>query len=126
MRTLLNGLVLGSVSIVAACVTETKDPVAVADGGARRYTQSRIESSVACAGVPVVAAGDRNRLTFTGGCDRVTVAGRRNDVMVEVAPGGVIEITGERNAVGWRQIGTGPAPVLRDLGRHNEFWAAGP
>ena len=66
-------------------------------------------------------AGDRNVLRLTGECRDVTVAGRRNDIHVEVPPGGTIEVTGARNDVTWRQTRPGPAPTLRATGPNNDF-----
>ena len=108
-------------SAAAGCTSQKASLSPVVEGGQARYADSRARSTIACGERPIVLAGDRNVLRLTGGCRDVTVAGRRNDVHVEVAPGGTIEITGARNDVTWRQTGPGPAPTLKLTGPNNDF-----
>jgi hypothetical protein len=105
----------------AGCASEKVSMAPVMEGGQARYAASRAKSTIQCAGQPIVLSGDRNLLRLTGDCRDVTVAGRRNDVHVDIEPGGTIEITGARNDVTWRQTGPGPAPNLKPTGPNNAF-----
>ena len=113
----LAGFGLGAVG----CASEKVSMAPVMESGQARYTASRAKSTIQCAGQPIVLSGDRNLLRLTGDCRDVTVAGRRNDVHVDIEPGGTIEITGARNDVTWRQTGPGPAPNLKPTGPNNAF-----
>lgn len=76
---------------------------------------------VACGELPVLVEGDRNRTQLTGSCGYVRVAGDRNGIMVELAPGGTIEITGAHNDVSWKQANATVPPSLLDRGQSNTF-----
>lgn len=118
---LLLGLAGAGLALAAGCTSKKASLAPVVEADRERYADTRVTSTIACGERPVVLAGDRNVLRLTGECRDVTVAGRRNDVHVEVAPGGTIEITGSRNDVTWRQTGPGPAPTLKATGPNNDF-----
>lgn len=125
MRGATAGLaVLCLATAAAGCARESSSLASsVRDDGATHYTDSRVKGSIDCGGRPVVLDGNRSVLRLTSPCRRVTVAGRRNDVHVEVAPGGLVEITGAHNDVTWRQVGEGRRPELKAVGPSNTFHA---
>lgn len=122
MRHRFRAGLLGAIAALAGCTSARPPaPPATMPDGSVRYADSRLESRIGCGAAPVILAGDRNVLTLQGPCRKVTVAGNRNDVTVNVAPGGLIEITGEHNDVTWHQVGEGPRPTLRITGTSNTF-----
>lgn len=123
MRGATAGLAVLCLAKAAGCAKESSSLASNVRDGATHYTDSRVKGSIDCGGRPVVLDGNRSVLRLTGPCRRVTVAGRRNDVHVEVAPGGLVEITGAHNNVTWRQVGEGRRPELRVVGPSNTFHA---
>lgn len=54
-----------------------------------------------CDGGTAVIYGASNTVTVTGNCTQLTIEGASNEVRVELAPKGVIAITGASNTVVW-------------------------
>ena len=71
-----------------------------------------------CGPRPLLLTGDHQDLTVTGPCRYVRVAGRHNDISIDVVPGGTIDITGAHNDVTWHAAAT---PHLLDHGISNSF-----
>lgn len=116
--------VLSGAALGAGCTNSNRSAPKppVMQGGVARYGEDRANGTVACeAGTPVVVAANRTKLRLAGPCRQVTVAGDHNDLHVDVAPGGTVEITGTHNDVTWRQVGQGPRPTLTIKGASNDF-----
>ena len=81
---------------------------------------------VVCRDNPVLLLGHHMDVKVRGGCHYVRVAGSHNDVRVDLAPGGTIEITGAHNDVTWRlPPGAQTGPVLLNHGESNDFHGPG-
>jgi hypothetical protein len=105
---------------VAACKPMTT-PIAVDQNGFAVYSVSQASAAIPCDTRPVQLNGNHTDIRLTGPCRFVRVIGEHNDVYVELAPGGSIEITGSHNDVTWRQIRPGPEPALLDRGESNTY-----
>jgi len=81
-----------------------------------------------CTGRDVVVRGDRNQLTFTGGCRSLEVQGSTSDIRAELAPGARVSLRGETLDLRWAMQGDGPPPRIATEGRQIrvEQVAAGP
>jgi hypothetical protein len=88
------------------------------------YTQSRIHAPIPCGATPVQLSGDRLDTHMTGECGWVRITGAHNDIEVDSAPGGTIEVLGSNNDVFWRQSQRGAPPRLIDHGFSNTFHRA--
>lgn len=118
----ISPVVLSTVMImgVVACNTSTSGParqtvMAVPDG----FVHYATGGNVLCTARPIVLEGSHTRVEANGGCRAVRVTGEHNDVIVEMAPGGSIDVTGAHNDIWWRPAGPGPAPSFRDTGVSN-------
>ena len=110
------------VALGAGCTTSVRGPARlVTAGAADGFAQYDTTGTVVCGGRPVSFDGSRTRIEAASGCRSVRVTGAHNDIIVQMAPAGVIEVTGAHNDVWWRPVRPGPAtpPVYRDLGASN-------
>nr|WP_294508780.1 DUF3060 domain-containing protein [uncultured Rhodopila sp.] len=115
------GLAFASLVALAACAqAPARLSPTVADGWTT-YAESRIHAPIPCGATPIQLTGDRLDTHVTGDCRRVRITGAHNDIVVDIAPGGMIEIVGSNNDVFWTQTGPGPQPQLIDLGVSNTF-----
>lgn len=73
-----------------------------------------------CQGGDTVVNGNRNQITLTGYCRRVTVLGNENRILVEMTSGGHISIPGNSNVVEYRLPPGGTAPAQSVFGSRNE------
>ncbi len=107
---------------LAACNTSTRGPAtSVASGVPDGFLHYGTGGKVQCDARPVSFDGSHTRIEAEGGCRSVRVAGEHNDIIVQMAPGGLIEVTGAHNDIWWRPARPGPAPVFRDVGASNSF-----
>jgi Protein of unknown function (DUF3060) len=104
----------------AACNTATPLPPVV-QGGWVHYTTSRTTQNIPCGDMPIQLEGNHTDLTLTGYCRYVRITGEHNDIRIQIAPGGTIEIAGQHNDVWWQQVGPGPRPNLVNSGSSNTF-----
>ena len=58
---------------------------------------------------------------LTGDCRNVRITGTHNDIEIEMAPSGTIEITGSSNDVFWSQPRLGPAAATHQQRRQQHF-----
>jgi Protein of unknown function (DUF3060) len=112
---------LGSLTILVTCAQPPRDLAPVEQGGWLTYSESRIRTPIACGPVPIQLAGSRLDTRLTGGCRYVRITGGHNDIQIDIAPGGTIELVGSNNDVVWKQIQPGPTPRLIDTGANNTF-----
>ena len=112
---------VGAISLIAALVLAgcAQPPPPPANDG---YVHYRRSGAYKCTNEPVSLDGSHANITLLGRCRQVRVVGWHDDIIVYVVPGGVIDITGSRDDVIWRQIHRGPAPTLSNRGSHNEFY----
>lgn len=107
-------------SLLAGCAyTTTAAPVV--ENGWVVYRQTRLAARVPCDDRPVLIAGNRVEMHLTGACREVRISGDHNDVSVQVAPGGTIEITGAHNDVTWTMPTPGTPPTMLDHGKSNSI-----
>ena len=106
---------------LAACSGCTPQPPQLDSAGVLHYGTSHTSEKLACAVHPIQLDGDHTDITLTGSCTFVRLAGSHNDVAVNVAPGGTIDITGSSNDVYWYQVAAGPSPNLLNQGKDNAF-----
>jgi hypothetical protein len=85
------------------------------------YAQSRIDTPIVCGAMPIQLTGNRLDTKVTGECQQIRITGAHNDIVVEIAPGGSIEILGSNDDVSWRQTQPGSPPRLIDTGANNTF-----
>src|SRR5690349_16778548 len=104
----------------ASCTSATPQPP-IAQNGWLHYTTSRAKQTIPCGDLPIQLDGNRTDLTLTGYCRNVRITGEHNDIRVQIAPGGAIDIVGAHNDVWWQQMGPGPRPRLLDNGANNTF-----
>jgi hypothetical protein len=104
---------------LAACNTSTRGPAAPPVSGPDGFLHYSGGGDVQCDVRPVAFDASHTRVQAIGGCRAIRVTGDHNDVIVQMAPGGLIEVTGAHNDVWWRPAGPGPAPVFRNLGASN-------
>ena len=109
----------GFLLLVGCTYTTTATPVV--ENGWTVYRQTRLAARVACGDRPVLIAGNRVEMHLTGTCHQVRISGNHNDVSVEVAPGGTIEITGANNDVTWTMPSPGARPTMIDSGKGNSI-----
>lgn len=114
-------LPIAAVAMATSACTNTFPPVAVEQNGFAVYSASRASQTIPCDARPVQLNGSHTDLRLTGPCRFVRLAGEHNDVSVQLAPGGSIEITGSHNDVTWRSLQPGPDPVLVNRGEDNTF-----
>ena len=69
--------------------------------------------AVTCAGQDAVVRGSGNRITFTGPCHSLRVAGDANVVELALAPGAAVSVTGDTNAVYYAPAAPPPLTTLR-------------
>ncbi|MBN9559640.1 MAG: DUF3060 domain-containing protein [Alphaproteobacteria bacterium] len=112
---------IAAIGLLVAGCKSTTPPIAVDQNGFAVYTASQLNATIPCDTRPVQLNVSRTDLRLTGPCRFVRLTGDHNDVYVELAPGGSIEITGAHNDVTWRQLRPGPEPVLTDRGESNTF-----
>jgi outer membrane protein OmpA-like peptidoglycan-associated protein len=70
-----------------------------------------------CTGRDVVVRGERNQLTFTGGCRSLEVQGNTSEIRAELAPGARVSLRGETLDLRWTLLGDGPPPRIATDGR---------
>lgn len=81
--------------------------------------------SYACGPAPLSLDGSHARLELSGVCRIVRVTGEHNDVILGVAPGGTVDVTGAHNDIWWHPTGRGRLPDLRNSGSSNTFHREG-
>ena len=116
---------LAAVGLAAACTPTAEEARPVQQSGFMVYNANGARQAIACDSLPIQLNGNHTSIRLTGACRFVRVAGKHNDIAVDVAPGGTIEITGQHNDVSWRQVRPGPAPLLLDHGPSNSFHPGG-
>jgi outer membrane protein OmpA-like peptidoglycan-associated protein len=82
----------------------------IVEGNAQRQTLD-------CTARDVVVRGERNALTFTGGCRSLEVQGNTSTIRAELAPGARVSLRGETLDLTWSQSGEGAAPRIQQEGR---------
>ena len=91
------------------------------DPGAWQRFSSNAPARIQCGELPIVLEGNRTDLNLSGNCGYVRVAGDHNDIVIELAPGGTIEITGAHNDVTWTQPNATIPATFYDRGTSNTF-----
>ena len=114
-------LVMAAAMGVAGCNNSTTGPaplaaVQPADGYVHYASGGRVQ----CDGRPVAIDGAHTRVEASGPCSSVRVTGEHNDVIVEMAPAGLVDVSGAHNDVWWRTP-SGAPPRFRDTGASNSF-----
>ena len=100
MRTIL----LASLTLaLSAC--DSADAVSVTGSGR--------SESLDCRGGSASVVGSDDVLTLTGGCTALKVIGSNNRVIVTVAKGATISVTGSGNTVTWKSDGDAPPQVVQ-------------
>jgi hypothetical protein len=99
----MRSLILASLVVLAAC--DSADAVSVAG--------SNVTETLDCRGGSAAVAGSNDVLNLTGGCTALKVAGSNNRVIVEVAKGATISVTGSNNTVTWKSDGDVPPQVVQ-------------
>jgi hypothetical protein len=112
---------VAAIALLVAGCKSTTPLIAVEQNGFAVYTASQAAATIPCDARPVQLNVSRADLRVTGPCRFVRLTGEHNDVFVELAPGGSIEITGSHNDVTWRQLQPGPEPTLVDRGESNTY-----
>ncbi len=92
-------------------------PAAAQTGGPMIVEGNGQQRALDCTGRDVVVRGDRNALTFTGGCRSLEVLGSTNEVRAEMAPASRIAIRGDTVSLYWSLRGDGPPPRIATEGR---------
>lgn len=82
----------------------------IVEGNAQRQTLD-------CTGRDVTVRGERNALTFTGGCRSLEVQGNTSTIRAELAPGARVSLRGETLDLTWSQAAEGAAPRIAQEGR---------
>ncbi len=106
---------------VAACETNPSGPPGPIEQNGFLVYGNGAPSKIACDQRPVQLNGNHSDKRLIGPCRFVRVAGAHNDISIDVAPGGRIDITGAHNDVTWFQSLPGPPPTLMDHGASNTF-----
>jgi hypothetical protein len=88
--------------------------------GWQRFS-SNAPARIQCGELPIVLEGNHTNLTLSGNCGYVRVAGNHNDIAIELAPGGTIEITGAHNDVSWTQPNAAIPATFYNRGESNTF-----
>jgi outer membrane protein OmpA-like peptidoglycan-associated protein len=76
-----------------------------------------LSRTIDCTGRDVVVRGERNQLSFTGGCRSLEVQGSTSDIRAELAPGARVSLRGETLDLRWAPAGDGPSPRITTEGR---------
>ena len=95
-------------ALVAGLAGQAKDPIHIVGVGQG--------STVACGGRDVVVEGTEHDLTFTGNCASLKLNGTGNKVVIDLAPGAPVMVTGTDQTVRWR---SSRAPQVRMQGIDN-------
>lgn len=95
-------------ALVAGLAGQAKDPIHIVGVGQG--------STVACGGRDVVVEGTEHDLTFTGSCASLKLNGTGNKVVIDLAPGAPVVVTGTDQTVRWR---SSRAPQVRMQGIDN-------
>lgn len=95
-------------ALVAGLAGPSKPPIQISGVGQG--------DTIACDGRAVVVNGTEHNLTFTGGCASLTLNGTDNKVMIDLAPGAPVVVTGADQTVRWR---ASRAPQVRMNGIDN-------
>jgi hypothetical protein len=82
---------------------------------------SGLTEMLACAGAPAVVNGDRNQITFSGGCASLHLTGSANRITIDLAPGAILNVTGGDNSVRYTPVM--PTPVVTAEGTANHIVA---
>jgi outer membrane protein OmpA-like peptidoglycan-associated protein len=106
MRRALTAALLLAASPLAA---QDRGPIVFEGNG-----QSRV---IDCAGRDAIARGERNELTFVGGCRSLQVEGNASRVRAALAPGARVLLRGEVIDLAWSQTDPGEAPRFVTEGR---------
>ena len=112
---------LAGLAALGACARAPAQLAPTVQDGWTTYAESRIHAPIPCSASPIQLTGNRLDTHVTGECQRVRITGAHNDIVVDIVPGGMIEIVGSNNDVFWTQTGPGPRPKLIDLGVSNTF-----
>lgn len=106
---------------VAACSTTPGGPPGPIEQNGFLVYGNGAPSAITCDQRPVQLNGNHTDKRLSGPCQFVRVAGSHNDIAIDMAPGGAIDITGAHNDVTWSQSQPGPPPMLVDHGASNTF-----
>ncbi len=120
-RSALFGAVCALPGVAAVPALAQAPPAAVRQNGWLIYGASHLAQRLPCAPTPILVTGSHTDTAIKGACAYVRVSGEHNDVDVEVAAGGTIEITGAHNDVTWHQVTPGPPPRLISGRESNTF-----
>ena len=105
---------------VSACNNKVTGPAPLAAGApADGFVHYSGGGSVVCDRRPVSFDGSHARIEASGSCTAIRVTGEHSDIIVEMAPGGLMEATGAHNDIWWRTARPGPPPVFRNTGVSN-------
>lgn len=116
----LRGALWGALG-VAAMPALAAAPAPVRQNGWLVYGASHTAQTLPCAPTPILLSGSHTDTEVKGACAYVRVSGDHNDVAVDVAAGGTVEIIGEHNDVTWHQVTRGPPPRLINARESNSF-----
>jgi hypothetical protein len=106
---------------LAACAGAPRQLAPTVQGGWTTYAESRIRTPIPCGTTPIQLTGNHLATHLTGECRQVRITGAHNDIEVDIAPGGTIEILGSSTDVFWTQTRPGPRPQLINQGTNNTF-----
>ncbi|WP_184714699.1 DUF3060 domain-containing protein [Caulobacter sp.] len=95
-------------ALIAGLAGQAKAPIHIAGVGQG--------NTVACEGRGVIVDGTEHNLTFTGNCASLKLNGTDNKVMIDLAPGAPVVVTGTDQTVRWR---SSKAPQVRMNGVDN-------
>jgi outer membrane protein OmpA-like peptidoglycan-associated protein len=92
-------------------------PLAAQDRGPIVFEGNGQSRTIDCAGRDAVVRGERNDLTFTGGCRSLTVEGNASRIRAALAPNARVVLRGEVLDLAWSQTDAGEAPRFATEGR---------
>lgn len=121
MKRGLGWCTLIGLAMPGACAPPPAKLAPVEQAGWLTYSESRINAPIPCGSAPIQLTGDRLDTSLTGECHYVRITGAHNDIAINIAPGGTIEIVGTNNDVVWNQVRPGPPPNLINTGASNTF-----
>ncbi len=106
-------------------VLQTLAVTALALGSTAAFANARVFGAdqtltVNCKGGPAVVEGSSNNVRFTGVCTALTVRGADNEIVIALASGAKVNVTGASNEISWSSKGK-VKPVVKVVGADNEI-----
>jgi outer membrane protein OmpA-like peptidoglycan-associated protein len=90
--------------------------VAQSGGGPLIVEGDALARVIDCGGRDVVVRGQRNQLTFTGGCRSLEVEGGTSELRAELSPGARVRLRGDTLDLRWSLAADGPPPRISTEG----------